>query len=127
MIDHISVGVSDIEKAANFYDRVLTTIGYQQHAKFDNIVAYGIEKINFLAMLPFDAQPHSAGNGVHIAFSAEDKNQVDAFHHAAIENGGACEGAPGHRDYPHGEVYTAYIRDPFGNKFEVISGGFHTH
>ncbi|CAA0096370.1 Uncharacterised protein [BD1-7 clade bacterium] len=124
MIDHISVGVNDIEKAANFYDQVLTKIGYQQHAKFDNIVAYGNEKINFLAMLPFDTQPYTAGNGVHIAFSAKDQNQVNAFHRTAIENGGTCEGKPGHRDYPHGEVYTAYIRDPFGNKFEVICGGF---
>ena len=124
MIDHVSVGVSDIEKAANFYDSVFTTIGYQQHAKFDNIVAYGIEKINFLAMLPFDAQSYSAGNGVHIALSAEDQNQVNAFYNSAIANGGTCEGVPGHRDYPHGEVYTAYIRDPFGNKIEVICGGF---
>lgn len=124
MIDHISIGVSDINKAATFYDATLTALGYQQHAKFDNIVAYGADSISFLAMLPFDQQTASAGNGTHIAFKATSPEAVDQFHHLALAHGGSCEGQPGNRDYPHGQVYTTFVRDPFGNKLEAIFGGF---
>lgn len=124
MIDHLSVGVSDIEKAEKFYDTVLATIGMKRLAELETIRAYGTETISFLAMTPFDQAPATHGNGTHIAFRADHDAQVDAFHQAAMDLGGVCEGKPGTRPYPHAEVYTAYVRDPFGNKLEVIRGGF---
>lgn len=124
MIDHLSVGVSDIEAAEQFYDNVLSTIGLQRLAALDGIRAYGGERIEFLAMLPFDKGEASFGNGTHIAFKARSDSDVDAFHAAALSNGGSDEGSPGPRPYPHAEVYAAYVRDPFGNKLEVLRGGF---
>lgn len=124
MIDHLSVGVTDIEAAERFYDNVLSTIGLNRLAALDGVRAYGGERIEFLAMLPFDKLPASIGNGTHIAFKAQSNADVDAFHAAALSHGGSDEGAPGPRPYPHAEVYAAYIRDPFGNKLEVLRGGF---
>lgn len=124
MIDHLSVGVSDIDVAENFYDGVLSAIGFNRLAALDGIRAYGGERIEFLAMLPFDREPSSFGNGTHVAFKARSDADVDAFHAAAIRHGGSDEGAPGPRPYPHAEVYAAYVRDPFGNKLEVLRGGF---
>ena len=49
----------------------------------------------------------------------------EIFHAFAVANGGTCEGEPGPRDgYPNPDVHTAYARDPFGNKLEVIFNGF---
>ena len=124
MIDHLSIGVNDIEKAATFYDAVMAVLEYRQLAKFDNIIAYGNERIEFLAMLPFDGRDQTAGNGTHIAFKAKTQAQVNLFYVAALNNQGICAGEPGIREYPHGEVYTTYVRDPFGNKLEAICGGF---
>ncbi len=124
MIDHLSVGVDDIEKATSFYDALFATIGGKRIAALDTLVAYGKDTIDFLAMIPHDKEAFSAGNGVHIAFVAETNDQVTAFHKAALANGGSCEGAPGTRPYPHAEVFASYVRDPFGNKLEVIVGGF---
>jgi catechol 2,3-dioxygenase-like lactoylglutathione lyase family enzyme len=124
MIDHLSVGVSSIDQAEKFYDSVLATIGCEPKAKMDGLLAYGRDRIEFLAMLPFDKNDSTAGNGVHIAFAAETNEQIDNFHKAVLENGGTCEGAPGTRPYPHAEVYATYVRDPFGNKLEALVGGF---
>lgn len=124
VFDHISIGVDNIEKAGDFYDKVLETINIKRLATMDALVAYGKDSIQFLAMLPYNKQQATHGNGVHIAFTAQNNQQVDAFYNTALKNGGSDEGAPGARPYPHREVYTAYLRDPFGNKLEIIAGGF---
>ncbi len=124
MIDHLSVGVDDIKSAKKFYDSIFKTIGISRLAEMDGLLAYGIEAIQFLAMYPHDGNGSSAGNGTHIAFSAKTPDEVDRFHASALSIGGTCEGAPGPRVYPHAEVYAAYVRDPFGNKLEVLTNGF---
>lgn len=124
MIDHMSVGVDDLEKAKQFYTGVLSTMGYGLMAEMNGLVAYGDTSIQFLAMLPFDGNIYSAGNGMHVAFRAATADQVDAFHAAAMAAGAVCEGAPGVRAYPHDEVYAAYVRDPFGHKLEALTNGF---
>ena len=124
MIDHISVGVSTIEAAAHFYGPVLDTLGAKELARMDGLIAYGRDRIEFLAMLPFDGNAESAGNGTHIAFVAPDEAAVAAFHAAALEAGGCCAGEPGERAYPHARVYAAYVHDPFGNKLEALTAGF---
>ena len=65
------------------------------------------------------------GNGTHICFVAPSQQAVDVFHAHALRNGGTDEGAPGPRPgYPKENVYTAFVRDPFGNKLEAIYNGF---
>ena len=125
IIDHLSVGVPAIEEAARFYDGLMETLGFKNLAQTDGFAAYGVAAPAFLIMKPENGDASSAGNGVHIAFAAPAKNAVDAFHAFAIENGGACAGAPGSRPgYPKADVYTAFIRDPYGNKLEAIFNGF---
>lgn len=125
IIDHLSVGVADIDAADNFYTPVLATLNVQSLAKTERFIAYGADTVQFLVMTPEDGQLASSGNGTHICFRASEKSDVDAFHAEAMANGGVCAGLPGPRaDYPLPEVYTAFVRDPFGNKLEAIFQGF---
>ena len=124
MIDHVSVGVSDVAAAAAFYGPALDALGMGELAANESLAAYGRGRIEFLAMHPFDGAEASAGNGTHVAFVAESREAVEAFHAAALACGALCEGPPGPRAYPHGEVYAAYVRDPFGNKLEALTAGF---
>lgn len=125
IIDHLSVGVPDIETARRFYDGLMKTLGCDCLASTDGFAAYGAGAVQFLAMLPADGQKWSAGNGTHICFAAPDRKAVDAFHQHAIAHGGQDEGEPGTRPgYPKEGVYTAFVRDPFGNKLEAIHNGF---
>lgn len=125
IIDHLSVGVNDLGKAKSFYNPVLQSIGASLLAENEHFLAYGKGSVQFLAMPPYDKKPATAGNGTHICFTAASQQEVRDFHKAALDAGGACEGEPGPRPaYPTDDAYAAYVRDPFGNKLEVIHSGF---
>ena len=125
IIDHLSVGVDDLAKAKSFYNPVLHSIGANLLAETEHFLAYGKEAVQFLAMPPYDKNSPSAGNGTHVCFAAADQQEVRDFHKAALDAGGVSEGEPGPRPaYPTDNAYAAFVRDPFGNKLEVIHGGF---
>ena len=125
IIDHLSVGVSSVDKATSFYDGLLDTLGSKRLATSEAFAAYGNDSIQFLLMKPENGESFSVGNGTHISFIASSKEAVDNFYDHARNNGGECAGAPGAREgYPIPDVYTAFVRDPFGNKLEAIFNGF---
>ena len=68
---------------------------------------------------PLNQEPATYGNGTHVAFLAPSHAAVDAFHAAALAEGGQDEGAPGPRPHYHKDYYGAYVRDPDGNKLQA--------
>jgi lactoylglutathione lyase len=70
---------------------------------------------------PFNHEPHVAGNGQMVAFTAPSRTIVDQAYAVALAHGGSCEGAPGLRPQYHAHYYGAYFRDPDGNKLCVAS------
>jgi len=120
MLHHVSVGVRDVERAAKFYDAVLGTLGYKRVLEFmPHAVAYGDDHPTFWIQVPSDRSPMSAGNGVHLGFSARSKAQVHAFHEAALKQGGSNNGEPGPRPDYGPDYYGAFIFDLDGNKIEA--------
>jgi predicted lactoylglutathione lyase len=59
-------------------------------------------------------------SGVHVAFTAENRETVDAFHAAALEAGGTDNGGPGVRELYHPDYYGAFVLDPDGNNVEAV-------
>ena len=59
-------------------------------------------------------------SGVHVAFTAEDRETVDAFHAAALAAGGNDNGGPGVREIYHPHYYGAFVLDPDGNNVEAV-------
>jgi catechol 2,3-dioxygenase-like lactoylglutathione lyase family enzyme len=120
MIDHVSVPVSDLKRAAAFYEAVLATLGY---AKLDDrpaTVGFGKKYSEFwINLRPSTIRVDSPG--AHVALRAKSKGAVDAFHAAALVNGGASDGAPGLRGDAAEGYYAAFIRDPDGNKIEAVT------
>jgi len=129
-IDHVSVGVTNMKRSKAFYDAALAPLGMTPvyPVEFGGQlvgVGYGVpNKPSFWIQLPINGQPASMGNGVHIAFHAETRAQVDAFFLAALEQGGVEDGRPGLRTEYHPDYYGAFVRDPDGNKIEACS---HVH
>ena len=120
MLHHVSVGVTDVERAAKFYDAVLGTLGYKRVMEYlPYAIAYGDTGPSFWIQLPHNQQPSSVGNGAHIGFSARTRLAVDAFHHAALANGGGDNGAPGPRADYGPDYYGAFVVDLVGNKIEA--------
>jgi predicted lactoylglutathione lyase len=59
-----------------------------------------------------------------VALRADDWDQVDAFHAAALATGETSEGAPGLWPGYALDFYAANVRDPDGNKLAVVCRGF---
>jgi catechol 2,3-dioxygenase-like lactoylglutathione lyase family enzyme len=121
MIDHVSVAVGDLVAAARFYEAVLGALGFAKLETRAATVGFGKRYAEFWINHRADLAPIPPGSGVHIALRASSAAAVDAFHAAALTAGGACDGPPGLRPQ-HGEgYYAAFVRDPDGNRIEVVT------
>ncbi len=121
MLHHVSIGVADVTRAAQFYDRVLAELGFKR--VFEVLpygIGYGEKQPAFWIGLPHDQRAASTGNGVHIAFNATSEEMIRAFHRAALEAGGSDDGAPGPRPDYGPDYFGAFVRDLDGNKIEAV-------
>lgn len=119
IISHLSVGTNDFAKAVEFYDQVMSALGYAQIMKVANAVAYGKAFPEFWVQTPYDGKPATVGNGFHVGFIAHSKAAVHAFYEAALRAGGTAEGEPGPRPDYGDAYYGCYVRDLDGNKIEA--------
>src|SRR5215469_4537307 len=120
MLHHVSVGVADVSRAAEFYDAVLGALGYKRSAQYlPYAIAYGEGVSEFWIQLPHDQRTPSPGNGAHVSFSAKTRDAIHKFHEAALAAGGTDDGEPGPRPDYGPNYYGAFARDPDGNKVEA--------
>ena len=121
MLHHISIGVADVARSAQFYDRVLQELGFKRVMEvLPYGIAYGDKQPAFWIGLPHDQRAASTGNGVHVAFNATSEEMIRAFHRAALEAGGTDDGAPGPRPDYGPDYFGAFVRDLDGNKIEAV-------
>ncbi|MCA2013892.1 VOC family protein [Cereibacter sphaeroides] len=121
VFSYVTVGTSDLTRAAAFYDAALGALGLERLHTDVREIGYGRPggPCRFWANLPFDGQTMSVGNGSMPCFQALSRAEVTAFHAAGLAAGGTDEGAPGLRPYgPH--FFAAYLRDPDGNKLSAV-------
>jgi catechol 2,3-dioxygenase-like lactoylglutathione lyase family enzyme len=118
MLDHIGLNVSDYERSRDFYAQALAPVG----------MALLMEPIPGTGGFGKDGKPtfwitedrEPTTQNVHVAFTASDRDTVDAFHAAALAAGGTDNGPPGVREIYHPTYYGAYVLDPDGNNVEVV-------
>ena len=115
MIAYATLGVNDMDRAIAFYDAALAPLGAVRGVTSDTWTSYARpgERTRVVLVRPFDGEAASRGNGQMLAFEAPNPSAVDAFHAAALAQGGADEGLPGVREETH---YVAYVRDLDGAK-----------
>jgi catechol 2,3-dioxygenase-like lactoylglutathione lyase family enzyme len=117
MFSHIMIGTNDLDRAKNFYDGVLGTLGVPPAHVDGHRIFYMTPTGIFSVTKPLDGEPASAANGGTIGFACASPQQADAWHAAGIAHGGTpCENPPGAREGGMGKLYLAYLRDPDGNK-----------
>ncbi|WP_420564586.1 VOC family protein [Thalassobaculum sp.] len=121
MIDHVSVPVSDLERSADFWERVLAPLGLSRLVVRERTVGFGKRYPEFWINLREDLAPAPADTGAHVCLRAPDRAAVDAFHAAALTGGGRSDGAPGLRQASMTTYYGAFIRDADGNKVEAVT------
>ena len=121
MIDHISVGVSDLERSARFYEATLATLGLTRLVTRPATVGFGKDYPEFWINLRKGMARLEEGSGTHICLRAKTTTDVDAFHSAALNAGGASDGAPGLRPHDRVKYYAAFVTDPDGNRIEAVT------
>jgi len=118
-IDHVSVGVRDFVGAKALYDRALGALGLTVQKGREGVSAgYGRDGHAFFWVVANDGS--APGAGVHFAFAAETRAEVDAFHAAAIASGATDNGAPGVRPLYTQPYYAAFVIDADGNRLEAV-------
>jgi catechol 2,3-dioxygenase-like lactoylglutathione lyase family enzyme len=121
MIDHVSVGVSDLERAARFYDLALAPLGLSRLVTRPATAGFGKSYPEFWINLRADMVQVAPESGVHICLQAKSASDVDAFHAAALNAGGRSDGAPGLRPHDRVRYYAAFVIDPDGNRIEAVT------
>ena len=117
MLDHVTIGVEDIESSMRFYDQALRPLEIVRlYGDGTRFAGYGIAPKAFFWIGIREA----AQTGAHIAFAANDRATVDRFYQAAIAAGGTDNGAPGLWPHYHPDYYGAFVRDPDGHNIEAV-------
>ena len=120
MFSHVMVGTNDLERSKRFYDAVLAVLGAGEPIRDragsgHTRLFYRHEGSTFCITEPINGEPASIANGGTIGFNCKSAEQVQAFHDAAVANGGqSIENPPGQR--PGSTLFLAYVRDPDGHK-----------
>jgi catechol 2,3-dioxygenase-like lactoylglutathione lyase family enzyme len=121
MIDHVSIPVSDLARAAEFWESVLAPLGLKRVVERERTVGFGKTYPEFWLNLRASLPPAPLDTGAHICLRAPDRAAVDAFHAAALTLGGRSDGTPGPRRAEVTTYYGAFIRDFDGNKVEAVT------
>ena len=117
MFDHVKFGVSDYARSKAFFLKALEPLGVAVVLEGP----LGVERCrpggrSSLCICQTEEKPAH----LHLAFTAENRQQVDAFHRAALEAGGKDNGAPGLRPQYHANYYAAFVIGPDGHNIEVV-------
>ncbi|HLS55916.1 MAG TPA: VOC family protein [Zeimonas sp.] len=116
MFDHIGFGVSDYAASKAFFLAALEPLGIGAVMEGDFGVGLGRKGHPALWLHRAAAAP----GPLHLAFTARDHAQVDAFYRAAIAAGGKDNGAPGLRPHYHPDYYAAFVIGPDGHNVEAV-------
>jgi catechol 2,3-dioxygenase-like lactoylglutathione lyase family enzyme len=121
MIDHISVGVSDLARSARFYELALAPLGLTRLVERPATVGFGKAYPEFWINLRPGMARVPADTGSHVCLRARSTAEIDAFHAAALEAGGVSDGEPGLRPHDRVRYYAAFVLDPDGNRIEAVT------
>lgn len=97
MFDHISIGVRDIGRTKRFYDAVFAPLGYTCLIEDASSLGYGREAVAFWIGETERPVPEDDKSNLHLCLTAPTHESVEAFHAAAMREGGRDNGAPGLR------------------------------
>lgn len=119
MLDHVGIPVSDFGRSKRFYEEALSPLGYELIME-PRRGAAGLGRAGTPDFWIFEGEPSHA---IHVAFAADDRASVEAFHETAIVAGAHDNGRPGLRPEYHPTYYGAFVLDPDGNNVEAVCHG----
>ncbi len=118
MLDHVGFEVSDLQRAARFYDAIFFSLGVRRMFESEHAIAYGINEPQLWIVVRGRAPGPGYG---HLALRASGRAAVDAAYRSGLDAGGSGDGPPGPRPQYGRRYYSAYMLDPDGLRVEVVT------
>ena len=119
MIDHITIEVSDLQKSKSFYEKAFEPLGYRLSFGKEGVFwAFDVGASSLFEIQHTGSKPPLTR--LHVAFGVDNKAEVDAFYHAALEAGAEDNGAPGPRPEYTENYYACFVLDPDGYNIEAM-------
>jgi catechol 2,3-dioxygenase-like lactoylglutathione lyase family enzyme len=118
-IDHLWIGVEDLDAAAAFYRTIARHIGLRPGRVWDE----GVQFRGAWATFSLVHDGRARTEGLHIAFPAPDRQTVRDFHQAATAAGYRDNGGPGERPQYGPGYFAAFVLDPDGSNIESAVRG----
>ena len=119
LIDHVQLVVQDLSAARAFYAAVFDVLGIPMGGTGEGY--FWADELVVSTPDSQASQGRLTGRN-HVAFQAQSRDMVNAFHKAALAHGGKDNGVPGQRPY-HPGYYAAFVLDPDGNNIEAVFHG----
>jgi glyoxylase I family protein len=132
-INHVSITVSDLGRAMEFFGPVLNFLGYTVgHVEHDHRsnhdLTVNINEANGTAFNIWQAEPGLASHPFevyapglhHIAFNVQSHEQVEELYRLVSGLGAEILDAPSEFPFGVGGYYAFYLRGPDRMKFEVV-------
>nr|WP_293250689.1 VOC family protein [Nannocystis sp.] len=125
ILDHLTVNVRDYARSKAFYAQALAPLGITLAMEYGEACGFGRGPKPDLWIGGRPSSFHTSEQWatitpIHLAFAARSRDEVDAFHRAALAAGGRDFGAPGPRPQYHPNYYGAFILDPDGHNIEAV-------
>ena len=117
MFDHVVFSVSDYAASKTFFLKALEPLGVSLVSEGPLGVELCRPGSNASLCIRRDEE---ATTHLHLAFTAENRAQVESFYRAAIEAGAKDNGAPGLRPQYHANYYAAFVIGPDGHNIEAV-------
>ena len=121
LIDHLQLVVRDLSASRRFYEAIFEILGVPIGGTAEDY--FWADEL-FVSTADSEAAQGKLTGRHHLAFQAQDREMVEAFHKAGLAAGGSDNGAPGERPY-HPGYYAAFLLDPDGNNIEAVYHGPH--
>jgi len=122
MFDHVSIVVRNAGTSKRFYDAALQPLGYSCLSESPGSLGYGLNTVQLWVNEAARPVPADIDSGLHFCFASPTRAGVDAFHAAALREGGKDNGRPGLRAAYGDNYYAAFVIDPDGYRLEAYCG-----
>ncbi len=119
MLDHLSLGVADLDRSKIFYETLFVPLGYRCLRANALELAFGTDDTWAFWLYPVEEGANIVGTRTHVAIKAPSRAAVIAAHSAGAAQGGVTTREPGLRPDISPAYFGAILRDPDGHTIEI--------
>ena len=119
MLDHLSLGVHDLDRSKRFYTALFAPLGYRCLRANETELAFGTDANWAFWLYPVEDGANLVGARTHVAVKAATRESVIEAHRIGVVSGGVSAREPGLRPDISPAYFGAILRDPDGHTIEI--------